>query len=164
MRRFSLCAPPKKRPAQRVGLFGYLWSLTICPAYLELYDSLAIHLETNGNDHLKIIVILTAADLPSSLCLNYSEFPNSYLLCQLSVRINLFDMFIDGGGVQHHTMPPSYSASTRYSYPHTGFHSWHRSHQWRLQKSDIPLPNLNSCREFTAWTIRNSQIVPIWTY
>ena len=100
--------------------------------------------------HLKIIVILTAADLPSSLCLNYSEFPNSYLLCQLSVRINLFDMFIDGGGVQHHTMPPSYSASTRYSYPHTGFHSWHRSHQWRLQKSDIPLPNLNSCREFTA--------------
>lgn len=65
--------------------------MTICPAYLELYDSLAIHLETNGNDHLKIIVILTAADLPSSLCLNYSEFPNSYLLCQLSVRINLFD-------------------------------------------------------------------------
>lgn len=71
--------------------------MTICPAHLELYDSLAIHLETNGNDHLKIIVILTVADLPSSLCLNYSEFPNSCLLCQLSVRINLFDMFIDGG-------------------------------------------------------------------
>lgn len=71
--------------------------MTICPAHLELYDSLAIHLEANGNDHLKIIVILTAADLSSSLCLNYSEFPNSCLLCQLSVRINLFDMFIDGG-------------------------------------------------------------------
>ena len=71
--------------------------MTICPAHLELYDSLAIHLEANGNDHLKIIVILTVADLPSSLCLNYSEFPNSCLLCQLSVRINLFDMFIDGG-------------------------------------------------------------------
>ena len=72
--------------------------MAMCPAHLELYDSLAIHLEANGNDHLKIIVILTAADLPSSLCLNYSEFPNSCLLCQFSVRINLFDMFIDGGG------------------------------------------------------------------
>ena len=71
--------------------------MTICPAHLELYGSLVIHLEANGNDHLKIIVILTAADLSSSLCLNYSEFPNSCLLCQLSVRINLFDMFIDGG-------------------------------------------------------------------
>ena len=36
-------------------------------------------------------------DLPCALRLNYSEFPNSCLLCQLSVRINLFDMFIDGG-------------------------------------------------------------------
>ena len=71
--------------------------MTICPAHLELYGSLVIHLEANGNDHLKIIVILTAADLSSSLCLNYSEFPNSCLLCQLSARINLFDMFIDGG-------------------------------------------------------------------
>ena len=70
--------------------------MAMCPAHLELYDSLAIHLEANGNDHLKIIVILTAADLPSSLCLNYSGFPNSCLLCQFSVRINLFDMLIDG--------------------------------------------------------------------
>ena len=36
-------------------------------------------------------------DLPCALCLNYSEFPNSCLLCQFSVRINLFDMLIDGG-------------------------------------------------------------------
>ena len=70
--------------------------LYFCKKVLEAHEG-NIHLETNGNDHLKIIVILTAADLPSSLCLNYSEFPNSCLLCQLSVSINLFDMLINSG-------------------------------------------------------------------
>lgn len=44
-------------------------------------------------------------DLPCALRLNYSEFPNSCLLCQLSVRINLLICSLIVGS------PTSYNAA-----------------------------------------------------
>ena len=65
--------------------------------FAELHGPLIIDLEADGNDHLQIKVSHLAADLPRTLCLNYSEFPDSCRFGQFSVRIYLFDMLIDGG-------------------------------------------------------------------
>ena len=54
----------------------------------KLYRPLIIHLETNGNNHLKIVVILAAADLTISLGLNCQVFPDSCLRCKFTIRIN----------------------------------------------------------------------------
>ena len=54
----------------------------------ELYRPLVIHLEPNGNNHLKIVVVLGAADLTISLGLNCQVFLDSCLRRQLAVCIN----------------------------------------------------------------------------
>ena len=54
----------------------------------ELYRPLVIHLEPNGNNHLKVVVVLGAADLTISLSLNCQVFLDSCLRRQLAVCIN----------------------------------------------------------------------------
>ena len=58
----------------------------------ELYRPLIIHLEANGNNHLKIIVILAATDLTFSLGLNCQVFLDSCLRCKLAIRIDPIDV------------------------------------------------------------------------
>ena len=58
----------------------------------ELYRPLIIHLEANGNNHLKIIVILAVTDLTFSLGLNCQVFLDSCLRCKLAIRIDPIDV------------------------------------------------------------------------
>ena len=54
-----------------------------------------IHFESNGNNHLQVIMICFSLHLTRALCLNYSEFPNSCRLIQFAVSIYFFDMLVD---------------------------------------------------------------------
>ena len=53
----------------------------------ELHSMLVVHLEGDSNDKLQIVVSNFSIDLPGPLGLNYSEFPDSCHLGQLSIRI-----------------------------------------------------------------------------
>lgn len=62
-----------------------------CPL-AELHCPLIVYLKAHGNDHLKIVVVLTSADLAISLGLNCQVFLDSCLWCQLAVCIDSIDM------------------------------------------------------------------------
>lgn len=61
----------------------------------ELDRPVIVDLESNRNDHLQIVVLHLAANLTGALSLNYPEIPDSCLLCQLTILIDLLDVLID---------------------------------------------------------------------
>jgi len=67
---------------------------TVCP-FTKLYCSFVIHFESNGNNHMQVIMICFSLHLTRALCLNYSELPNSCRLIQFAVSIYFFDMLVD---------------------------------------------------------------------
>ena len=78
------------------ALDGIILDDSVCP-FAELYGSFIVDLEAHRNDHLQIIVGQLTGNLPGSLGLNCSEFPNGCLLGQLAIFVDFFDVFVDGG-------------------------------------------------------------------
>ena len=58
----------------------------------ELHSTLIIHLKADCNNHLKIVMILLAADLPVTFGLNCQVFLDSCLRRKFPIRINAFDV------------------------------------------------------------------------
>ena len=61
----------------------------------ELHCTLVVYLEANGDDHLEIIVVLTAADLTIPLGLNCQVFLDSCFRRKLTICVNSVDMLRD---------------------------------------------------------------------
>lgn len=77
--------------------------------FAELHSTLIIHLKADCNNHLKIVMILLAADLPVTFGLNCQVFLDSCLWGELSIGIDAFDMLgnrLFGHSVQcrHHLL------------------------------------------------------------
>ena len=60
--------------------------------FAELHSTLIIHLKADCNNHLKIVMILLAADLPVTFGLNCQVFLDSCLRCKLAIRIDPIDV------------------------------------------------------------------------
>ena len=60
--------------------------------FAELHSTLIIHLKADCNNHLKIVMILLAADLPVTFGLNCQVFLDSCLRSEFPIRINALDV------------------------------------------------------------------------
>ena len=60
--------------------------------FAELHGTLIVHLKADCNNHLKIVMILLAADLPGPFGLNCQVFLDSCLRREFSIRINTLDV------------------------------------------------------------------------
>ena len=79
--------------------FDDILAQTLRGPYTKLCAAMRLDAITHGDDHVEIIEIDLARNLPFSFGLNYSEFPNSCSFLQLAFFINVLDMLIDGGYV-----------------------------------------------------------------